>query len=61
MCVMSNNGTQEPNQSVDRVVKNVRNQVAELAKSIGHEQVPAIYDQVLGDFYFRVDSASSAR
>ena len=24
-----------------------------LAKSVGHEQVPAIYDQVLGDFYFK--------
>ena len=44
---------QKPNQSVDRVVKNVRNQVAELAKSVGHEQVPAIYDQVLGDFFFK--------
>jgi hypothetical protein len=44
---------QKPDQSVDRVVKNVRNQVAELAKSVGHEQVPAIYDQVLGDFYFK--------
>lgn len=44
---------QKPNVSVDRVVKNVRNQVAELAKSVGHEQVPAIYDQALGDFYFR--------
>ena len=44
---------QKPNQSVDRVIKNVRNQVAEMAKSVGHEQVPAIYDQVLGDFYFK--------
>ncbi len=44
---------QKPNQSIDRVVKNVRNQVAELAKSVGHEQVPSIYDQVLGDFYFK--------
>lgn len=43
---------QKPNISIDRVVKNVRNQVAALAKSVGHEQVPAIYDQVLGDFYF---------
>ena len=39
--------------SIDRIVKNVRNEVAELAKTIGHEQVPAIYDQVLGDFYFK--------
>jgi hypothetical protein len=44
---------QKPNLSIDRVVKNVRNQVADLAKSVGHEQVPAIYDQVLGDFYFK--------
>jgi len=44
---------QKPSQSIDRVVKIVRNQVAELAKSVGHEQVPAIYDQVLGDFYFK--------
>jgi hypothetical protein len=35
------------------VVKNVRNKVADLAKSVGHEQVPAVYDQVLGDFYFK--------
>ena len=39
--------------SIDRIVKNVRNEVAELAKSVGHEQVPAIYDQVLGEFYFK--------
>jgi hypothetical protein len=44
---------QKPNQSIDRVVKNVRNQVAAMAKSVGHDQVPAIYDQVLGDFYFK--------
>jgi len=45
---------QKPNLSIDRIVKNVRNQVADLAKSVGHEQVPAIYDQVLGDFFFNV-------
>jgi hypothetical protein len=44
---------QKPGISIDRIVKNVRNEVAELAKTIGHEQVPAIYDQVLGDFYFK--------
>jgi hypothetical protein len=44
---------QKPGISIDRVMKNVRNQVAELAKSVGHEQVPAIYDQVLGDFFFK--------
>jgi hypothetical protein len=44
---------QIPGLSIDRVVKNVRNKVADLAKSVGHEQVPAVYDQVLGDFYFK--------
>jgi hypothetical protein len=39
--------------TVDRVLRNVRNQVVELAKSVGHEQVPALYDQAVGDFYFR--------
>jgi TPR repeat protein len=39
--------------SVDRVLRNVRNQVVELARSVGHEQVPALYDQAVGDFYFR--------
>jgi hypothetical protein len=34
-------------------VKNVRNEVAELVKTKGHEQVPAIYDQDLGDFYLK--------
>jgi len=44
---------QKPGLSVDRVLRNVRNEVVDLAKSVGHEQVPAIYDQVVGDFYFR--------
>jgi hypothetical protein len=39
--------------SVDKLIRNVRNQVVALAQSIGHEQVPAIYDQVVGDFYFK--------
>jgi hypothetical protein len=44
---------QKPGVSVDRLVRNVRAEVVELARSIGHEQVPAIYDQAIGDFYFR--------
>jgi hypothetical protein len=38
---------------IDRVIKNVRTEVVRLAKTIGHEQVPAIYDEVVGDFYFK--------
>ena len=39
--------------TVDRVLRNVRNQVVDLAKSVGHNQVPALYDQVVGEFYFK--------
>jgi hypothetical protein len=38
---------------IDRVIKNVRSEVVRLARTIGHEQVPAIYDEVVGDFYFK--------
>ena len=37
---------------IDNVIREVRKKVVEAAKSVGHEQVPAIYDQVIGDFYF---------
>ena len=41
-----------PGVPVDRVVRKVRDQVVALARSVGHEQVPAIYDQSIGDFFF---------
>jgi hypothetical protein len=44
---------QKPGISVDRVLRNVRNEVVRLAKSVGHEQTPALYDQAIGEFYFR--------
>jgi hypothetical protein len=40
-----------PNLSVDRLARNVRTEVVRLAKSVGHEQVPALYDQSIGEFY----------
>ena len=43
----------KPGIPIDRLVRNVRNDVVNTAKSIGHEQVPAIYDQVVGEFYFK--------
>lgn len=43
----------KPGVSIERLVRNVRNEVARLSKSVGHDQVPAVYDQTLGDFYFR--------
>ena len=43
---------QTPGITINNIMRNVRNEVARLAKTVGHEQVPAMYDQVLGDFYF---------
>jgi hypothetical protein len=42
----------KPGESADQMLKNVRNQVVSLARSVNHEQVPALYDQTIGDFYF---------
>ena len=41
----------KPNLSIDRLARNVRTEVVRLAKSVGHEQVPALYDQSIGEFY----------
>ena len=43
---------QRPGITVDSVLRSVRTKVVGLAQSVGHEQVPAIYDQVVGEFYF---------
>ncbi len=48
-----------PDVPIDRVLKNVRLQVRDMAASVGREQVPAIYDQVAGDFFF-VQSTGNA-
>jgi len=42
----------KPGVSIDKIVLNVRTEVVNLAKTVGHEQVPAIYDQVVGEFFF---------
>lgn len=44
---------QESNEPVHQIMRDVRAEVARLASSIGHEQVPAIYDQAIGDFFFK--------
>lgn len=44
---------EKPGVSIDRVLRNVRTEVVRLSKSVGHEQVPSLYDQALGDFYFK--------
>lgn len=50
----------KPGQPIDRIVRSVRTEVARLAKSVGHEQTPAVYDQTLGDFYF-IPAAANLR
>lgn len=45
--------------TVEQVAKNVREKVYQQARSVGYEQVPAIYDQVVGNFYFHPATASS--
>ncbi len=42
----------KPGVPIDQVLRNVRVEVNRLASSVQHEQVPALYDQVLGTFYF---------
>lgn len=42
----------KPGVRVDNMIRDVRRKVVDAARSVGHEQVPAIYDQVVGDFYF---------
>lgn len=41
----------QPGLRIDDAVKRVRQSVLQKARSVGHEQMPAIYDQVDGDFY----------
>lgn len=42
----------KPGVSVRQAVQEVRRAVYVKAKSVNHDQFPAVYDQVLGDFYF---------
>ena len=43
---------EKPGVPVDRVLRNVRDEVVKLSQGAGQEQVPALYDQALGEFYF---------
>ncbi len=44
---------QKPSVPIDKLLRETRKEVVRLAKTVGHDQVPAIYDQVVGDFYFK--------
>ena len=48
---------QQPGVPVDQVLKRTRLEVVSLAKSVRHDQVPALYDQTIGEFYFRPGTA----
>jgi uncharacterized caspase-like protein len=41
-----------PGVGVDRVLRNTRDVVVALAKKVNHQQVPALYDQAIGEFFF---------
>ncbi|MGO8866050.1 MAG: hypothetical protein ACLQME_06060 [Alphaproteobacteria bacterium] len=41
-----------PGLRLDEAVRRIRREVSAAARSVGHEQNPAIYDQTDGDFYF---------
>ena len=43
----------KPGIAVDRILRNVRAEVVRLSKAVGHDQVPSLYDQAMGDFYFQ--------
>ncbi len=51
---------QRPGVPVDRMLKTVRDEVVSLAKSAHHEQVPALYDQSIGEFYLKPGATGSA-
>jgi hypothetical protein len=49
-----------PGVPAGNLLKDVQGDVVDLAHTVGHEQVPALYDQSLGKFYFRPGAPGSA-
>jgi hypothetical protein len=43
----------KPGVPIDSMLRKVRREVVRLAKSVGHDQVPALYDQTVGEFFFK--------
>lgn len=50
----------KPGVPAGQVLKHVQMQVVGLAEQVHHEQVPALYDQSLGEFYFVAPQAPAA-
>jgi hypothetical protein len=49
-----------PGLPAEQVLKKVRDQVVTLAQGANHDQVPAVYDQSIGEFYFVPGNAAGA-
>ena len=50
----------KPGVPADQVLKHVKAQVVEMAEGVHHQQVPALYDQSIGEFYFVPPQAAPA-
>jgi hypothetical protein len=50
----------KPGVPAGSLLKDVQSDVVDLAHGVGHEQVPALYDQSLGKFYFRPGAPGAA-
>jgi formylglycine-generating enzyme required for sulfatase activity len=50
----------KPGVTADQILRNVRDEVVRLARSVGHEQVPALYDQSIGRFYLKRAAATAS-
>jgi hypothetical protein len=50
----------KPGVPAGQLLKDVQGEVVDLAHGVGHEQVPALYDQSLGKFYFRAGAPEAA-
>jgi caspase domain-containing protein len=48
-----------PGQSMVQIAKKTQAKVRELAAKVGHVQVPAYYDQIVGDLYLSPDGAAA--
>ena len=51
---------QQPGLSLPQTARQVRRDVQALAKTISHDQRPAYYDEVTGDFFFKPGEAAPA-
>ena len=45
-------GINQPDVPVEKMVRDLQNSVEEIARTVGHEQRPALYSEARGDFYF---------